>query len=690
MRVLYLYRCSNKWSYNHWINLDFIIDFSNIRGVELKTYGPNMHKKMKDKNLIQYNNNLTMRKIQTIWPFDVILIGHRNRMFFTTKEKKSWLPIDFKNINVPKIMLEPDYHNYKKRNAPLNWVKVNNINAILHRHKCNLIRANGDFPNINHIWLPMSVDPNIFKPNNRKKRINKICFVGTISNKKYYQYRKRASEILQNEGLLDNKGKQFEDKYIKCLQSYVCHLSGSSIFNIDPGKIFEIISSGSVLLTDECFSGMKDLFPDNCYITYKRDYSDVISKAKMILNNSRLRKKINKKARKHLLKNHTHKHRAKSLYNVLKKYNKQSVKVNKDKTSSKLDIVYHVGNLDKGAIIRMKKSYNSIKENKNYNICISEIGRKSNKKIFDSFISKYRYYYEKADNFNASIAKNNAFKYLITSNVFTFLDIDLLVPKNFVSEVLNYYEKIKKPFVLSYVRLPKIKYNTYNSIKNYLKNKDYKIRYGLGMSGIIVCDKITYKDLNGFDEEYVGWGARDSDFNLRASLMNKIKIAKHIVLYHMFHDRTWMKNKLKMDNVKKYSSNKNHIRYKKREKLYKGKKIELNQIKGLEDLRVITSNLKKIIKFLLANGIEVCFLEDTCKEWVLNNTLSKKIIIGVKNKQKVLPFIKNIPNIELKQMPKKTKELSFNGYKIKVPFPVVKYLKHLYGDNITKKINRKQ
>lgn len=223
-----------------------------------------------------------------------------------------WLPKDFKDINVPKIVIEGDYHNKKNHNWYLNL----HVDLILHRHFSNVKNAQKDLP-IKSLWLPCSIDNNIFKPNLEIERINTICAVGEINNT-VYEYRIGALKILKENNLIIRKRLTVEEKYITCLQSYISHLSGSSTYHLDIAKMFEIMASGSVLFTNEAKeSNLKVLFPNDSYCTYKEDYSDLVVNAKKIINEPDYRKYIIDNGIKCIAENHIHSIRVKQLIDII-------------------------------------------------------------------------------------------------------------------------------------------------------------------------------------------------------------------------------------------------------------------------------------------------------------------------------------------------------------------------------------
>jgi spore maturation protein CgeB len=134
-----------------------------------------------------------------------------------------------------------------------------------------------------------------------------------------YTYRRFASRLLKEKNLIEIYDKRVMNKaYIKALQLYVSHLNCSSVFNIETAKMFEIMSAGSVLFTDESERHkVSELFDKDSYITYKRDYSDLIEKAEKIIKDKDFRKAITEKGMKCISRKHTHEIRAKELIKLI-------------------------------------------------------------------------------------------------------------------------------------------------------------------------------------------------------------------------------------------------------------------------------------------------------------------------------------------------------------------------------------
>lgn len=315
MKILWLFKYKSTWNFNHWFHMDFAYKLAEYANIELKSYGKDMTIGYPKLDLEIYNKKTTIESLKEKFDFDVIIIDGKSRVT-NNKGRTNLLPNDFAKFNkTPKILIEGDYHNYKK---DFQWYSDKGINIILHRHSNNVMKGETDLPNIKHIWFPCSVDINIFKPNLNIVRENKIGFIG--GQNCCYIHRNNAIGILKRSKLINVSEHRFSDeRYITYLQSYLSHLNCGSVFNIETAKMFEIMACGSVLLTNETDKdGLKELFYKDSYCTYKEDYSDLIVKAKRIIEDKDYRKYITTRAIKCINERHTHEIRIKELLKIIK------------------------------------------------------------------------------------------------------------------------------------------------------------------------------------------------------------------------------------------------------------------------------------------------------------------------------------------------------------------------------------
>ena len=108
------------------------------------------------------------------------------------------------------------------------------------------------------------------------------------------------------------------------------------------------------------------------------------------------------------------------------------------------------------------------------------------------------------------------------------------------------------------------------------------------------------------------------------------------------------------------------------------------------------SVLFDFLKLCMSNKINTCLLKDTCLEAVKNMTISnsKKLYLGVQLNESVIKllkqnkykeendcWIKDGVRIYFSALPYQTKDWKIDNQSLKVPLPVVPYLRNMYGDN---------
>lgn len=324
-KILWLYQYAPKYNFDHFLHMSFVSVIKRC-GVDIRAYGPKIEIGYPELALCNYQDTLTIGDLYRNFKFDCVIINTKSRMFEhywppvinggLEKRIGEWTPKDIKKLGAPVICIEEDYH-YEKDN---NWYLEVGVNLILQRHYNSWLRC-AEHKDLDVGWFPFSVDTTLFNSRGNKRQ-NQICFAGSASVSAY-PHRDNVKRMLSSCGLLKDFGSSKKDfDYVECLQDYVSHLSCSSVYSITPAKMFEIAASGSVLFTNEETDsikyGLAEVFPREGYVTYKNDYSDVVSKAKLILGSKDFREYIVSLALRDIKEFHTHEIRIEQLINICK------------------------------------------------------------------------------------------------------------------------------------------------------------------------------------------------------------------------------------------------------------------------------------------------------------------------------------------------------------------------------------
>ncbi len=327
MRILWFYRYEPTYNSDHWLHMDFAEWLRVYSGTKIKCYGHRLHELYPKFVVMPWKESITMKDIKKEFDFDIVILNTKSRMFVEYmppinpancpySHSPTWMPKDFNKYNCPKVVIEEDYH----WETDDDWYAEVGIDLIIQRHLSQSLRKG----KVKSVWLPFSVDTSVFAPNeNIVERDKRICYMGGDSD--CYIYRKRVKIILMysNLGLnfmIDFSNRHQEERYIKTLQNFRAFLSGSSTVNHTPAKMFEIMSSGGLLWTNKSDKyGLKQLFPDDTYVTYNEDFSDVIEKAGKIVRDKDWAEAIAQKGMEYVQANHNHEVRIKQLMDILNK-----------------------------------------------------------------------------------------------------------------------------------------------------------------------------------------------------------------------------------------------------------------------------------------------------------------------------------------------------------------------------------
>lgn len=262
---------------------------------------------------VAYSKKLRFRDIRDKIKPDVVLMYHVNNVM-------SWLPRDFKEVQVPKVMIECDWWYIKPRLR--RWYKEHGVDFLIQR---GMVDDQGT--GLRSTWLPFSADENDFvKHQSRRlaKRKMLLGFIGRGSDKRIegqaYHNRSKMIAALDRYSLLKTKGVVGHSRYPIELSKFVAYFSDCGRLNSPPGKVFEIMASGSLLYTDD-FAGRERLFGKEEVCKFWTSEKDVVEKARVILNSnvSDLQRVVDR-AVDIVNQKHLHKHRVVELEHILISY----------------------------------------------------------------------------------------------------------------------------------------------------------------------------------------------------------------------------------------------------------------------------------------------------------------------------------------------------------------------------------
>lgn len=187
-----------------------------------------------------------------------------------------------------KVCIEPDYHNHFGKESWYNQFDM-------------VVLRNGNDPSKigpPTFWWPWSVDENEFYSTEEPKR-NVIGFAGS-SKHHLYTIRNKAIDTLTESGLpFENMRKTImanecadgmwqgkwtdQGKY----QKYLREINGllTSTENRGPfAKTFEAMMSGTIVLSSPVINKKLFFGKKECFVEYKPDCTNIVEKAKLILN----------------------------------------------------------------------------------------------------------------------------------------------------------------------------------------------------------------------------------------------------------------------------------------------------------------------------------------------------------------------------------------------------------------------
>ncbi len=217
------------------------------------------------------------------------------------------------------------------------------------------------------------------------------------------------------------------------------------------------------------------------------------------------------------------------------------------------------------------KSLFSIKNQyiKPYELIIADDGSSENisehlRDYIEEFDFKIRYIYQKDNGFRLAKNRNNAVR-ISRGDFLFFIDQDIVLTRGYLKKIINNIQE--KMFIVGYpIRLSEeeskkltIDIIENNRFENFIDNKSrsklkkqyrkelfYNILFKMKLrkigtkvrGGLFAISKKDFYIVNGFDENYIGWGNEDDDICNR--LYNAGVIGKNIFFddefaFHLFH-----------------------------------------------------------------------------------------------------------------------------------------------------------
>ncbi|WP_163468950.1 glycosyltransferase [Fusobacterium sp. IOR10] len=219
--------------------------------------------------------------------------------------------------------------------------------------------------------------------------------------------------------------------------------------------------------------------------------------------------------------------------------------------------------------------------------------------------------------FRKTRALNNAVKNS-KGDLLIFCDQDLIFPEDYVEKMINEAKhgefllgrahnttREEKEKILETIDL-KIKYKAIENIvdRKYLSDMEwmykkdrqsrrlkrfYLSKRGIRLAGMSYCIyKEDYIKVNGYDEQYQGWGYEDDDFGNRLTMVNVIgrEFKTKLIQLHLYHN---------MDSTKKKSLNEEYY-YKRKKEIFKYKDFycKYGYTNSIDKDNIIINILKRV------------------------------------------------------------------------------------------------
>lgn len=182
------------------------------------------------------------------------------------------------------------------------------------------------------------------------------------------------------------------------------------------------------------------------------------------------------------------------------------------------------------------------------------------------------------DEFKKSSAFNRAAE-MATGDVLCFYDVDILIDPVYLEESQNLLMSGKTdhsyPFNGLFVDLQKEAFEDILPIFDFpemllalperhigFSNHSVIVASDSSPGGVNMITREAFQRMNGFDENFIGWGFEDTDFMNRSKRVNRVSRIEHpdAICWHLHHDNAIRtENKHYQSNLQQYVINANRI-----------------------------------------------------------------------------------------------------------------------------------
>jgi len=217
----------------------------------------------------------------------------------------------YKYVDIPKVCWVIDSHVISKLKFQKEIISDFNYTFVAQKDYIPLFKKIVD----NVFWLPLAADPEINKKYDTPK-IFDIGFVGSKNPKMYPDRIKILNKLSEKHDVLSVWGIWGENiSKIYGISRIGFNKSLSGDLNM---RVFEVMSCGSMLLTDKIGNGITDLFKDKKHLVVYSTEEELYELIQYYLENEDEREKIAKEGQIEVLKNHTYDNRVEYMLDKIK------------------------------------------------------------------------------------------------------------------------------------------------------------------------------------------------------------------------------------------------------------------------------------------------------------------------------------------------------------------------------------